>query len=235
MRALLAPLLPLLLLVACRRPEVEAFGRNPSPIAVALQLSGADARAEAVREDYAAALRAKLATCTMVVPAGETAPEAFAELSVTITHVRPYADPSPAVIGTATGVAVGTLSALAGNRDAFFDGLFWGLFAGSSAADSRDWDHARLGYLPMRVNAVVKLQQHGEADPLLEFDVHARDVIDAMQPLDGEARRDEARMREEEAKAFAAVVVSRLQSEFHWMSLAEPSYYRPGPAPPPAD
>jgi hypothetical protein len=224
MRSLLAALLPLVLLVACRRPELEAFGRRPLPIVVRFELPPGYPRADAVGSEYADALRAQLATCVTVVPGGAAGPAATAELQVAITQIRPHAEPSPGVIGTATGVAVGTLSALAGNHDAFFDGLFWGLFAGSSAANARDWEQARLGYLPVRVSAVVTLQTTGGKDPLLEFSVGSREVIEQMGPV---GHYDEARIREEEAKAFARVVVSRLREQFHWLPLAEPSYYRP--------
>jgi hypothetical protein len=121
-------------------------------------------------------------------------------------------------------MVVGTLSALAGNRDAFFDGLFWGVYAGSAAADARDWDQSRLGYQPMRVSAIVKLQRPGTREPLMEFSVRSREVTEQMRPLE---RYDEARIQEEEAKAFANVVVTRLQEQFHWLPLAEPSYYQP--------
>lgn len=225
MRRLFCALIPLLLmLVACRRPEVEAFAKHPSPIAVSFRVPPDYPRSEAVSSEYAAALRAQLATCVMVVPAGAVGPDAVAELQVTVTQIRPHAEPSSVAIGTATGVAVGTLSILAGNRDGFFDGLFWGLFAGSVAADSRDWDQARLGYLPVRVSAVVKLQQAGRKEVLLEFSVGGREVIAQLGSLE---RSDGARIREEEAKAFAKVVVARLQSQFHWLPLAEPSYYKP--------
>ena len=227
MRRLFFALIPLLLVVACRRPELEAFARRPSPIVVSFQVPPDYPRSEAVASEYADALRARLATCAMVVPAGTVAPESTASLQVTVTQIRPHSEPSPAAIGVATGVAVGTLSAMAGNRDAFFDGLFWGLFAGSSAADSRDWDQSRLGYLPVRVSAVVKLQQAGTMEPLLEFSVGGREVVDAMGSLSPEDRQDEARIREEEAKAFAKVVVARLQEQFHWLPLPEPSYYKP--------
>jgi hypothetical protein len=224
MRSLLAALLPLLLIVACRRPEVEAFGQHPLPITVSFRIPSDLPRSEAISSEYAAALRAKLATCAMVVPAGAVGPEATAELLVTINQIRPNAEPSPAAIGAATGVVVGTLSALAGNRDAFFDGLFWGVYAGSAAADARDWDQSRLGYQPVRVSAVVKLQRPGTREPLMEFSVRSRDVTEQMRPLE---RYDEARIQEEEAKAFANVVVTRLQEQFHWLPLAEPSYYQP--------
>lgn len=53
-----------------------------------------------------------------------------------------------------------------------------------------------------------------------------REVIERMTPLGRGDRYDEARIREEEAKAFADLVVTRLQERFHWMTLPEPSYYR---------
>jgi hypothetical protein len=232
MKSLLFAILPMMLLVACRRPEVDAFARNPPPIAVSFQVPSEVSRNAAVRGEYAAALRAKLATCVMVVPEGEPAPEPSAELQVVITRIRPHAEPSPAVIGTATGVTVGTLGAMSGDRGAFFEGLFWGLWAGTAAAESRDWDNARLGYAPVRVSATVRLERLGVREPLMEFTVRSRDVIEQMGPLGPADRNDGARVREEEAKAFARVVVSRLQERFHWLPLPEPSYYtKPIPTP----
>lgn len=226
MRRLLFALVPLLALLACRRPEVAAFGKQPLPIVVGFEVYPGARNRELVKGEYAAALRARLATCAMVVPEGETPPVPAASLKVDITQIRPYSEPSPAAIGTATGIAVGTLSAMAGNRDAFLDGLFWGLWTGSLAADSRHCDSSRLGYWPARVSAVVKLEQPGCRGPLLEFSVGSRDVIERMAPLGPGDRYDEARVREEEAKAFADLVVTRIQERFHWLTLPEPSYYR---------
>ena len=188
-------------------------------------------RAETVASEYADALRARLATCAMVVPGGDSGPPAAAELQVTVTQIRPHAEPSPGAIGAVTGIAVGTLSAMAGNRDAFFDGLFWGVFAGSSAADAQDWDRERLGYLPVRVTAEVRLLQSGLKNPLVEFTVRGREVLEQMEALGSDERQDSARIREEEAKAFARVVVARLQERFHWLPLPEPSYYKPAAVP----
>lgn len=226
MRRLLFALVPLLALVACRRPEVTAFGKQPPPIVVAFEVDPGVRNRELVKREYAAILQARLATCTMVVPEGESAPVPSAYLKVDITRIRPYREPSPAAIGTATGIAVGTLSAMAGNRDAFFDGLFWGLWTGSLAADSRHYETSRLGYWPARVNAVVRLEQPGCRSPLMAFSVGSREVIERMAPLGPGDRYDEARIREEEAKAFADLVVARIQERFHWMTLPEPSYYK---------
>jgi hypothetical protein len=234
MRLLPIALLPLVLLTACRRPEVEAFGRNPSPIVVDFQAPADDPQSEAVTSEYAGALRAELATCVKVVPEGVPAPEPSASLRVTVTRIRANTQPSPGLIGTATGVAVGTLSAMAGDRDAFFDGLFWGLWTGSAVADSQDYDRYRLGFEPVRVSAVVKLEQRGSNAPLLEFSVESHDVIEQMGYLSPRERGDDARIRKEEAKAFAKVVLARLQEQFHWLPLAEPSYYQP-PTPAPVE
>jgi hypothetical protein len=231
MRRVLIALLPLALLVACRRPDLEAFGKNPPPIVVAFDVSKDDPAPAVVKSEYAAALRARLATCAEVVPANEPAPEPSAVLRAVVTRIRPHAQPSPAAIGTATGVAVGTLSAMAGNRNAFLDGLFWGLWAGSAAADSRDYEWDRLGYQPVRVSAVVTLEEPGQREPLLEFSVESHDVLVEMGYLNPGERSDEGRVREEEAKAFAKVVLARLREQFHWMPLSEPRYYKHPTAP----
>jgi len=213
--------------VGCKRPELDAFERNPPPIEVKFNISPDYPKAQELANEYAAALRARLATRTTVVPYGVKAPDDGATLTVAITQIRTQRDPSPASVGVATGVAVTALGAMVGNRDAIFDGFFWGLWAGSNAAQTRDQDRHRLGFDPIRVNATVYLTRKGTTDPLDEFSVGGRDVIDQMDSLRFSERDDEARIREEEAKAFARVVVSELQERFHWLPLPEPRYYQP--------
>jgi len=225
MKRMLAAI-PVLLLLACQRPEVEAFKRNPAPIVVSFSIPAAVPNGAEVKKEYAAALRAKLATRTTVVPEGAKAPENAAELKVAITELSLQAsDPSPAQVGVITGVAVGALSAMAGNRDAVFDGFFWGLWAGSHASATRRHDMARLGYRPQRMEAQVALYRAGDPEPLSAFSVEPFEVIDAMDPLNSSEKDDEFRVREEEAKAFARVVVFKIQERFNWMPLAKPSWY----------
>lgn len=219
--------LPVILLLACQRPEVEAFKRSPAPIVVSFAIPKDIPQGEEVRKEYAAALRARLATRTTVVPEGVSAPGDAAELRVTITEMRVArrADPSPATVGVVTGVAVGALSALAGNRDAIFDGFFWGLWAGGNASASRRNDMARLGYRPQQMEAQVGLYRAGDPEPLDAFAIEPSEVIDAMDPLRDSDKEDEFRIREEEAKAFARVVVFKVQERFKWLPLAKPSWY----------
>jgi len=224
-------LLSLLALSACRRPEVEAFERRPLPIAVSFKVPGDYPQAADLAKEYAEALRARLATRVTVIPSGVPVPAEYAELQVEITQIRSQGDPSPAAVGVVTGLAVGAIHTLAGNRDAPFEGFFWGIWAGSQAAQARDEQRRRLGYEPIRVSAEVQLVQNGLKHPLTEFSLGGGEVIDQMDALDFRERRDEARIREEEAKAFARVVVSRLQEQFHWLPLPDSSFYRPSGTP----
>ncbi len=225
MKRMLAAL-PVLFLLACQRPEVEAFKRNPAPIVVSFTIPAWVPNGPDVKKDYAAALRAKLATRTTVVPEGVKAPENAAELRVAITELRGLeSDPSPAAVGAITGVAVGALSAMAGNRDAVFDGFFWGLWAGGHASAARRQDAARLGYRPQRMDAQVALFRAGDPEPLYAFAIDPYEVIDAMDPLGRMEKDDEFRVREEEAKAFARVVVFKIQERFNWMPLPKPRWY----------
>ncbi len=229
MRRVLVGVLFLGLMLACRRPEVEAFGRNPLPIAVTLQVQDDSSEARELSKDYAAALRARLATLVMVVPEGAASPDVSAELQVRISDLRRVhsePSPTPAAVGVVTGVAVGVLSAMAGNRDAVFDGLFWGLWAGDSAAQSQEWDGFHPGYDSLNLSARVTLSQPGHREPIDSFSVNGDDVAEQMDlwPAD---LRDDARVREEEAKAFARVVARRFQERFHWLPLTEPRYWKP--------
>jgi hypothetical protein len=248
MNKLLPTLFSALLALGCQRPEVEAFRRSPAPISVTLSVPSDVPSSESVAREYAAALRARLATRAVVVPEGVQAPPGAAELQVTLISMHPdQAEPSPAKVGMATGIAVGTLGALVGNRNAVFDGFWWGMWAGTHAAADRRYERDRLGYRPRRVNAVVVLRQPAagtrEWIPLADFEVGGRDVVDAMAPLGSSERDDEFRIREEEARAFARVIVGRLQERFEWSPKDRPSFYGsnegkaadPAPAPRPKD
>lgn len=227
-------LVPLLSAFGCRRPDVEGFLRQPPPVTVAVTMPPEVPEREAYRKEFAAALRARLATRLVVVPEGVTPPAGAAQLLVDIRDLAPSpGSPRPAVVGATTGVAVGLLSAAAGNREgAFFDGLFWGLWAGGNAAAERDRTDERLGYRPSRVSAQVRLVQPGNPEPLWVTSVDPYEVVESMDPLPPGTRDDLDRIREEEAKGFARVVVRRLSEDFHMMAVSEQRFYQPPAANP---
>jgi hypothetical protein len=227
-------LAPLVLAFGCQRPDVEGFLRQPPPVTVSVAMPSDVPDHEGYRKEFAAALRARLATRLIVVPEGVTPPPGAAQLQVDIRDLSPSpGSPRPAVVGATTGVAVGLLSAAAGNREgAFFDGLFWGMWAGSSAAADQERTDARLGYRPSRVRAQVRLMQPGNPEPLWVTGVDPYEVVEAMDPLPPGSRDDPDRIREEEAKGFARVVVRRLSEDFHMMAVSEQRFYQP-PAPKP--
>ena len=216
--------------MACTRPEVEAFRLKPTPITVKLSIPAGIPQGEDVRKEYSAALQAKLATRVIVVPEGVKGPADTAVLDVAITDVKLYrGGPNPAAVGVATGVAVGLLGAAAGNRYSAFDGFWWGLFAAHHAVHARRAELDRLGYRPLDVTAIVRLRQAGGAassTPLAEFDVGGDEVIDAMDPLSHREAYDVGNIREEEARAFARVVVAKLQNQFGWSAHGSPTFYR---------
>jgi len=218
---------PLLLAFGCQRPEVEAFRQRPTPVSVSVLMPAQVSDREAFQKEYAAAMRARLATRLVVVPEGVKPPAGAAELQVDIRDLSPsHGSPSPSLVGATTGVAVGLLSAAAGNREgAFFDGLFWGLWAGSQASADRDRTEWRLGYRPTAVRAEVRLVQPGNAEPLWVASIEPYEVVDAMDPLPLSARDDDGRIREEEAKGFARVVVRKLVDEFGWVQVTTQRFY----------
>ncbi len=225
--SLLLPVPALVLVLACARPEVEAFRARPVPVVVRFEAPASLAERADVEKEYAAALRARLASRVTVVEEGVQPPAEHVVLDVRVTELRgARRDPSPAVVGAITGVAVGALSAMAGNRDAACDGFFWGLWAGVHAAEAREY-RERLGYLPNQVSAQVALRQPGIEEPLAALAVEPREVFDAMDPLRGSEREDPSRIREEEARAVARVVVAKLQDAFGWTAKARGSWYGP--------
>lgn len=217
----------LLLVFGCTRPEVEAFRQRPTPVYVTVSLPPCLEDRDAFQKEYASALRARLATRVMVVPEGVKAPVGAVELQVDIQDISPApGEPSPAAIGVATGVTVGALSAVSGNRGwGVVDGLFWGLWAGSHAAMHQERVHDRLGYRPQVVRAQVRLVQAGNPEPLWVEGIEPIEVVEAMDPLPRGSRDDDGRIREEEARGFARVVVQKLSSYFHWTRFTEQRFY----------
>jgi len=217
----------ILLVIGCTRPEVEAFRRQPAPVSVSVSLPSGLADREAFQKEYASALRARLATRVVVVPEGVKPPVGAAQLQVVIRDLSPApGQPSPAAIGVATGVTVGAISAISGNRGwGIVDGLFWGLWAGSHAATHRERVQDRLGYLPTVVRAQVSLVQPGNPEPLWVESIEPVEVVEAMDPLPRGYRDDDGRIREEEARGFARVVVQKLTAYFQWTRFTDQRFY----------
>lgn len=219
--------IPILFAFGCTRPEVEAFRQRPAPIQVSVSLPSGLADRDGFQKEYASALRARLATRVVVVPEGVKPPVGAAELQVDIRDISPApGQASPAAIGVATGVTVGVLSAASGNRGwGVVDGLFWGLWAGSHASMHRERVQDRLGYRPQVVRAQVRLMQPGNPEPLWVEAIEPVEVVEAMDPLPYGSRDDDGRIREEEAKGFARVVVQKLSATFQWPRFAEQRFY----------
>jgi hypothetical protein len=217
--------LSIALLVACNHPDLEAYRKSPAPVVVNLEIPSEVPDREVHARDYAAALRAKLATRLEVVPDGVTAPANADRLNVVITGYRLQEHgPSPGAVGVATGVGVGILSAASGSRTAAWDGFFWGMFAGSVAADVKERE-ARLGFRPMRVEARVFMTRADGKTVLADFDIDPRKVYDAMEPLRRSEEDDAERISEVEAKALARVIVRELD-EILELRVQEPRWYR---------
>lgn len=217
-----------LFILGCTRPEVEAFRQRPTPVHVTVSLpSGLEDR-ESFQKEYASALRARLATRVVVVPEGVKPPAGASELEVFIQDISPARDqPSAAAVGVATGVTVGVLSAVSNNHRGWglADGLFWGLWAGTHASLHRERVADRLGYRPQTVRAQVRLMQPGNPEPLWVESIEPVEVVEAMDPLPSGYRDDDGRIREEEAKGFARVVVQRLSAYFRLTRFADQRFY----------
>ena len=80
---------PLLLLLGCTRPEVEAFRLRPTPVFVTVTLPSGLGDRDAFQKEYAAALRARLSTRLMVVAEGTQPPVGASELRVDIREILP--------------------------------------------------------------------------------------------------------------------------------------------------
>jgi hypothetical protein len=223
---------PVLLVLGCVRPEVEAFRQRPTPVQVTVTLPSRLEDREGFQKEYASALRARLSTRLVVVAEGTKPPVGASELRLDIQDISPApGHPSPAAIGVATGVTVGAISVASGNRGwGVMDGLFWGLWVGANAAAHQDRVQHRLGYRPQAVRAEVRLLQPGNPEPLWVDSIEPREVVEAMDPLPWGYRDDDGRIREEEAKGLARVVVQKLSSYFQLTRFTEQRFYGDPPS-----
>ncbi|HEU4950717.1 MAG TPA: hypothetical protein VFT46_02135 [Holophagaceae bacterium] len=225
----------LVLLTACQRPEVEAFRQNPRPVVVACTVLPDKPGAKDFAATLEAALRVQLATRVVVVPEGVTPPPGAVRLEVQVTRkgLVTHGGASSAAVGWSVGAGVGAMSAMAGDRDWFFDGLFWGLFASDAARGDQD-RFAWLGYYPDDLDAQVRLMEAGDPEPLAVDDLGTADLLPALQPLRGNEGSDETRVEEAEAQAFARVLVARLSERFRWTRGPARYYGAPQALPEPA-
>ena len=126
---------PLVLVLGCNRPEVEAFKQRPAPVSVTVSLPSGLENRDSFQKEYASALRARLATRVVVVPEGVKPPVGTAELQVDIRDISlASSEPSAAAVGVAEiaafrchgesdlGLATGVLRA---GVQLAADGLLW--------------------------------------------------------------------------------------------------------------
>ncbi|HJV21567.1 MAG TPA: hypothetical protein VJ570_02670 [Holophagaceae bacterium] len=214
MRPALILVLPALILgVACKRAEVEAFRQAPKPVVVRFEVPAEVPDREAVAKEYAAVLRHRLATRLVVVPEGVEPPAGAAQLSVVISSMQAAGErPTPGEVGLATGVTVGVISGAMGSRHPVWNGFWWGMFAGHHAAHEQRYED-RLGYRPMRMEARLLLTQPGLQDPVIDMDLEPREVMDAMDPIRRSEEDDPAAIREAEARGLARVVIRALDEQ----------------------
>ncbi len=214
----------ILLITACQRPEVVAYTQHPRPVVVACTVRPDAPGSKDFAATLEAALRVRLASRVMVVPEGVAPPPDAVRLEVNLERKGIVKHRSNAgAVGVGVGASVGVLGAMAGDRDWFFDGVFWGLFAGNSVAanqDRYDW----LGYYPDDLDSEARLMDAGNPEPLAVEAIDTNDLIQALEPLRGDQGSDEIRVQEAEAQAYARVLVGRLGETFKWHRGA-PSYY----------
>ncbi len=225
MRATPILVLPVLLAgLACRRVEVDAFRQSPRPVVVTFDIPREVPDREAVAKEYAAVLRQRLATRLVVVPEGVEPPADAAQLKIIIESMEPGSrDATPAQVGVATGVTVGVVSGMLGNRHAAWSGFWWGMFAGHHAARERR-ESDRLGFRPMRMEARLLLTYPGGKDPVVDRDLEPREIMNAMDALRRSEEDDPDAIREAEARGLARVVIRALDDELG-LRAREPRWF----------
>lgn len=224
----------LVLMQGCARLDVAHFQKHPTPMVVQLEVP--EGVSKDLQDEYAAAMRARLAMCTTVVADGVQPPVGASMLRVIIHDRDTSKGASPGAVGAATGIAVGALALLAGERHSALDGVFWGVWAGTQAAEARRLELQRMGYRAPRLYVQVEMRDGIAPSPLLAFKLGPGEIIEAMTALPEGQRADENRQLEVEAKALAKVVVNRIQQEMGWLALPEPRWfegYRSEPIPSP--
>lgn len=220
----------LLTLPACRPPEYRSFQQSPPTVEVLVSIrAGADAGG--LEREFAAALRARLASLVTVVPEGVTAPSGSTLLKIEIDSIS-RTNVSPAAVGAATGVAIGVISA-ASSRDrvrgdgliSVLDGLLWGLAVASDVEASQRHKSTMLGYVPPKIKGLITMGNPNGPRPVYAEKISSKSVIDEMRPLRESERYDPSYLNDELARAFASAVVIKLQRRFGWPASSTLSWY----------
>ena len=224
----------LILLTACQRPEVEAFRQHPRPVVVACAVLPDGPGSKDFATTLEAALRVRLATRVTVVPEGIAPPPEAVRLEVKLERhgLVNGSSNTGAAVGVGVGATVGVLSAAAGNRDWFFDGLFWGLWAGTNTAEQQD-RYAWLGYYPDRISSEARLMEPNDDEPLAVESIDTSELMHTLEPLHGDEGSDEVRVQEAEAQAYARLLVDRLTERFQWQRGPARYYGAPAASPEP--
>jgi len=223
----------LVFLVACQGPEYAAVQRSAAPVEVVVSMNAravTNATGDDIRfmeKEFGAAIRARLANFVTVVPEGVAPPPGSARLVVEIERIT-QGQVSGAAAGAATGMAIGLLGLAAGDRDAIFNGLFWGLHIGAAVSDSQESRSRMLGYRPPRIYSYLSLSypNNSNSAPAYASKIPVRTIIGEMRPL-GNDERDYASINAEVVRAFARAVASHLQQKFDWFPKTTQSWYEP--------
>ena len=110
-------LAPLVLIIGCTRPEVEAFRQRPTPVLVTVTMPSRLEDREGFQKEYASALRARLSTRVVVVPEGVKPPVGTSELRVDIQEISPApGSPSASAVGVAPVQKLENLERVANGR-----------------------------------------------------------------------------------------------------------------------
>ena len=221
--------------LACRPPEFNALSQSPPVVDVAVAITAKDDDAQDLEKEFAAALRAKLASYATVVPEGVKPPDGAFRLMVEIDKMS-RKKINAAAVGAGAAVAMGAAHAVSrssgrygrsGGSDflAILDAILFGLDIASDIEARQQYRAAYLGYFPPRISGQITLERIGGEykKPIFIEGIKSARVIDALSPINGVG--DQGAIDAAVAKAIAKVVVGKLKDAFDWRASAVPSWY----------
>ena len=222
--------------MACRQPEFSAVSQSPQVMQVAVTVAAKIEDARDLEREFAAALRARLASYATVVPEGVTPPKGALRLTVEIDKMsRKKID--PVAVGAGAAIAMGATRAASragrhwggGGNDILstLDVALFGLDVAFNMDAKQQYRATYLGFFPPRISGLITLS-HIDGDykkPILIEGLKSARIIDALSPIND--IRDQGAVDAAVARAIAKVVVGKLIDTFNWRASDIPSWYEP--------
>lgn len=222
---LLLPLLCLMSLLACRKPD-RALPPPERPLVIQLTVNGEGAVSQETEHAWGEAFRDRLSAQAKILPAG-TPPGDAAVLEIEVEplgRAQAVGKSTANASGRAFGAGWDAIKTRSGRLQDQVRAGVGGLLVGTAfalvtapvqaaATQTAALGHqVRLGFKPRHVVLTCRYQPSPQADPVVVLSTQAMEVVKRMRPMSAQEAHQPGRLASEEARAAAELVSERLSA-----------------------